>query len=309
MKVQTWLITGATGLVGTALQQALRKAGHRVRTLSRSPKRTFSSDSYAWDPTAGTPDRRALDNVDVVVHLAGASVGQRWTPKHKRAILESRVQGTTLLRDELQQCGFAGTWIQASAVGYYGNTPTPCDEKSSKGEGFLADVVEAWEQASVPSQSQAWRLLHLRLGLVLSGKGGTLDRLWPIYRLGLGAPLGSGNQAMSWIHLEDVVRMMLWLAQSRKPRAVSMPPPLPRLPTGSFPNPLHGPWTGPTGLRPFQPGLFVLRWARWPPFFSKAKTRFHNACLTLASPGATPTFSRPCNPAHLLAKRRALSRA
>ena len=217
MKVQTWLITGATGLVGTALQQALLQAGHRVRTLSRSPKRTFSSDSYAWDPTAGTLDRRALDNVDVVVHLAGASVGQRWTPKHKRAILESRVQGTTLLRDELQQCGFTGTWIQASAVGYYGNTSTPCDESSPKGDGFLADVVEAWEQASVPSQPQAWRLLHLRLGLVLSGKGGTLDRLWPIYRLGLGAPLGSGDQAMSWIHLDDVVRMMLWLAQ--KPEA------------------------------------------------------------------------------------------
>jgi len=213
MKVQTWLITGATGLVGTALQKALLNAGHRVRTLSRSPQDNSSSEAFAWDPNAGTLDRRALDVVDVVVHLAGASVGQRWTPAHKRAILESRVQGTTLLRDELQLCGFDGTWIQASAVGFYGNTSAPCDEGSPKGNGFLADVVEAWERASISSQPQAWRLLHLRLGLVLSGQGGTLDRLWPIYRLGLGAPLGSGAQAMSWVHLDDVVHMMLWLAQ------------------------------------------------------------------------------------------------
>jgi uncharacterized protein (TIGR01777 family) len=214
MKVQTWLITGATGLVGTALQKALQQAGHRVRTLGRSPQDTSNREVYQWDPNAGTLDRRALDNVDVVVHLAGASVGQRWTQAHKRAILESRVQGTTLLRDELAQCGFAGTWIQASAVGFYGNTSTPIDEESPKGEGFLADVVEAWERAAVSSTPQAWRLLHLRLGLVLSGQGGTLDRLWPIYRLGLGAPLGSGEQAMSWIHLDDVVSMILWLAQS-----------------------------------------------------------------------------------------------
>jgi uncharacterized protein (TIGR01777 family) len=217
MKVQTWLITGATGLVGTALQKALLLAGHRVRMLGRSPKRTSSGEAFAWDPTSGTLDPRAFDNVDVVVHLAGASVGHRWTTSHRRAILESRVKGTTLLRDELQQCGFAGTWIQASAVGFYGNTSLPCDEQCPKGAGFLADVVEAWEQSSMPSDSQSWRMVHLRLGLVLSGQGGTLDRLWPIYRLGLGAPLGSGKQAMSWIHLEDVVHLMLWLAQ--KPEA------------------------------------------------------------------------------------------
>ena len=216
MKGQTWLITGATGLVGSALQRSLEQAGHHVRTLGRFSHDNTDGQAFIWDPSRRSLDRRALDDVDVVVHLAGANVGKRWTKAHKRDILESRIQGTTLLRKELEKCRFSGTWIQASAVGFYGNTTLPCDERSPKGEGFLADVVEAWEQAAVPPHTQAWRHVHLRLGLVLSSKGGTLEKLWPIYRLGLGAPLGSGKQPMSWIHLEDVVRLILWSAENRE---------------------------------------------------------------------------------------------
>lgn len=219
MKVQTWLITGASGLIGSELASALRDMGQNVRTLDRSPS-PMDNASFAWDPATESIDRRALADLDVVVHLAGASVGKRWTPAHKRAILESRIQGTSLLKRELVASGFGGTWIQASAVGYYGNTSTPCDENSPKGQGFLADVVEAWENASQVHPSESLRQIHLRLGLVLSGRGGTLEKLWPIYQLGLGAPLGAGRQAMSWIHVNDVVRMIVWLAEKSEAKGI-----------------------------------------------------------------------------------------
>ena len=213
MKAQTWLITGASGLIGTELVPFLIREGHEVRTLSRSPQ-PHQPHAYVWDPASGILDKKALENVDVVVHLAGASVGQRWTPQHKRDILESRVSGTSLLAREAQSCGFEGTWIQASAVGYYGNTCEPQTEKAAQGDGFLADVVKQWENASHTDSSNGFRRVHLRLGLVFSGKGGTLSKLWPIYQTGLGAPLGSGTQCMSWIHLEDVVRLIHWASTS-----------------------------------------------------------------------------------------------
>ena len=154
----------------------------------------------------------ALEGVDVVVHLAAASVGQRWTGSHRRAILESRTLGTHLLREALVQTGFSGTWIQASAIGIYGHAPELCDEQSTKGQGFLADVAEAWERASQPEVTAPFRLVRMRLGLVLSPDGGTLAKLLPIYKFGLGAPLGSGQQHMGWIHLEDVIQFITWAA-------------------------------------------------------------------------------------------------
>ena len=146
-----------------------------------------------------------------VVHLAGANVGQRWTASHKANILKSRTEGTALLANALAQAGFSGTFIQASAIGLYGECEH-AGESSLKGEGFLSDVTAAWESAAKGLLPEGARHVTMRIGLVLSDRGGTLDKLLPIYRLGLGAPLGSGQQWMSWIHLDDVVRFVVHAA-------------------------------------------------------------------------------------------------
>ena len=217
MKRQIWLVTGATGLVGTALCEALLAEGHEVRALGRGSAHPRGTHPFIWDPLSGKFPDEALQGVGVVVHLAAASVGQRWTAKHKAAILNSRVQSTSLLKTHLLKAGFAGTWIQASAIGIYGNHPAPCDENTSAGTGFLAEVARAWELASLAEHvTPLYRLVHMRLGLVLSPNGGTLDKLLPIYKLGLGAPLGSGSQPMGWIHIDDVVQFILYAASNEK---------------------------------------------------------------------------------------------
>lgn len=216
MKNQTWLVTGATGLIGQALVKELMDRGHHVRTLGRTLRAVHGAKPHVWSPAEGTFPLEALEGVDVVVHLAAASVGQRWTGAHKRAILESRTLGTHLLRESLVASGFAGTWIQASAIGIYGNSPNLCDEHTPAGQGFLADVAEAWEQAAQPHNTVKFRLVRMRLGLVLSPEGGTLAKLLPIYKLGLGAPLGSGRQLMGWVHLEDVLQFITWAAATPK---------------------------------------------------------------------------------------------
>ena len=217
MKRQIWLVTGATGLVGKALCKALLAHGHEVRALGRGSAHPRGTHPFTWDLTSGKFPDEALKGVDVVVHLAAASVGQRWTEKHKEAILNSRIQSTSLLKTHLLEAGFAGTWIQASAIGIYGNHPAPCDENTPKGTGFLAEVAQAWEQASLAVDvTPSYRLVRMRLGLVLSPNGGTLDKLLPIYKLGLGAPLGSGTQPMGWIHIDDVVQFILWAASNDK---------------------------------------------------------------------------------------------
>ena len=219
MKRQIWLVTGATGLVGNALCEALLADGHDVRALGRGSKHPPGTRPFIWDLHSGKFPKEALEGVDVVVHLAAASVGQRWTAKHKDAIMNSRVQSTTLLKTHLLKAGFAGTWIQASAIGIYGNHPAPCDENTAPGTGFLAEVARAWEQASMlEGETPSFRLVRMRLGLVLSPNGGTLDKLLPIYKLGLGAPLGSGVQPMGWIHIDDVVQFILWAASTEEAR-------------------------------------------------------------------------------------------
>ena len=217
MKRQIWLVTGATGLVGNALCEALLARGHEVRALGRGSAHPRGTHPFTWDLKSGKFPDEALEGVDVVVHLAAASVGQRWTEKHKEAILNSRIQSTSLLKTHLLEAGFAGTWIQASAIGIYGNHPAPCDENTPMGTGFLAEVAQAWEQASLlVDVTPSYRLVRMRLGLVLSPNGGTLDKLLPIYKLGLGAPLGSGTQPMGWIHIDDVVQFILWAASNAK---------------------------------------------------------------------------------------------
>lgn len=198
------LVTGATGLVGRVLCPRLREAGHEVRELSRS------RGEYRWNVEAGQLDSGILEGVDCVVHLAGESVAQRWTPDVKQRIRDSRVGSTQLLVRRILELGLRPDFISASGVSYYGSrSDHVVDESSEKGGGFLADVVEAWEGAAVPLTEAGLRTVFLRIGVVLSSKGGALEKLLPVFKAGLGGRVGSGKQYMSWIGLSDLVEVFM----------------------------------------------------------------------------------------------------
>lgn len=199
-------VTGASGLIGRALVTSLRHDGHRVRTVSRSAG--TGPDAVRWDPAAGTLDPQALAGVDAVVHLAGAGIGdRRWTAARKREVLESRTQGTDLLARTLAGLDPApSVLVSGSAIGYYGlRGDEQLTEASSPGDDFLADLVQRWEAAAAPAADAGIRVAHARTGLVLSGHGGILGRLLPLFRLYLGGRLGSGEQWMSWVSIDDEV--------------------------------------------------------------------------------------------------------
>lgn len=194
-------VTGATGLVGSALCALLTSGGHSVVPFVRR-----GGGGIAWDPAKGALDPEHLVGLDAIVHLAGESVAQRWTPDAKERILQSRVGGTSLLAGAVARCSRPpGVVVNASAVGFYGDRREPVDEASARGEGFLADVVTAWEAAA---QGAGARVVSLRLGTVLSGRGGALTAMLPAFRAGLGGPMGSGQQAWPWVSLDDVVGMV-----------------------------------------------------------------------------------------------------
>jgi uncharacterized protein (TIGR01777 family) len=203
----TVAVTGATGLIGSALVQRLRARGDTVRRLVRS-RSSSHADDVEWDPARGRLDPGALDGVDAVVHLAGEPVAHRWTAARKRAIRESRVQSTALLARTLSTLARPPrVFLSGSAVGYYGDRgDTIVDESSGPGSGFLAAVTVEWEQAAAPVAQHGVRVVLLRTGIVLSPVGGALAKLLPIFRLGGGGPLGNGRQWMSWISLEDQLR-------------------------------------------------------------------------------------------------------
>lgn len=204
------LITGASGLVGTRLTQLLLERGHEVSHLGRS-KKPGSIPSFVWNVNAGTIDPNALNGIDAVVHLAGAGIADaRWTKKRKREILESRTKSTALIVKALNENSNAVTvLVSASAIGYYGMTldTKVCTEASSPGTDFLADVVTAWEHEA--DQLKNKRLVKIRTGVVLSKKDGALSEIVKPVRLGFGAPLGTGNQLVSWIHLDDLCSLYI----------------------------------------------------------------------------------------------------
>ena len=207
------LVTGSTGLIGSALVTRLRSEGHDVVRLVRGA--AAAADEVRWDPAQGSIDLAGLQaagSIDGAVHLAGEGIGEkRWSDDQKRKILDSRVQGTTLLAETLAALDpKPKVLVSGSAVGFYGlRGDEVLTEESSSGDGFLAEVTRQWEAAARPAQQAGIRTVLLRSGIVLSSKGGALGRLLPLIRLGLGGKLGSGQQWWSWISLEDEVRLIV----------------------------------------------------------------------------------------------------
>lgn len=200
-------VTGSSGLVGSALRPALAAAGHRVVRLVHGASAP-GPGSAAWDPAAGRLDPAALEGVEAVVHLAGEGIATgRWTAATKARIRDSRVRGTTLLAERLAAMARPPqVLICASAVGWYGDRGDErLTEASGPGRGFLAETGQAWEAACGPAAQRGIRVVSLRCGMILSPSGGGLATMLPIFRWGLGGPLGSGRQFLSWIALDDVV--------------------------------------------------------------------------------------------------------
>jgi uncharacterized protein (TIGR01777 family) len=214
-------VTGASGLIGTALVPALREAGHDVVTLVRRPPER--GDEVEWHPDAGTIDAERLADIDAVVHLAGETIGQRWSAGARERIRGSRVDGTALIARTL-----AGleprpdVLVQASGVGYYGLGDEPVTEKSAKGAGFAADVVEEWEAAADPAREAGVRVVALRQAPILDRREGPVGRMRLPFSLGLGGRVGSGSQWWCWVSLPDVVRAYLYVLESDLSGAVNV---------------------------------------------------------------------------------------
>lgn len=197
-------ITGASGVLGPPLSAFLSTGGHEVLRLVRQ---TPGPGEIAWDPARGRIDAAALEGVDAVIHLAGENVGVRWTPERKARIVASRVDGTNLIAATCARLKRPPrVLVSASAIGIYGiRSPGTVDETSALGDDFLADVCQRWEAAAKPARDAGLRVVNLRLGVVLSPTGGALAEMLPMFRKGLGGPVGSGAQVMSWISLDDAL--------------------------------------------------------------------------------------------------------
>ena len=217
-------VTGASGLIGTALIGHLKSEGHTVQKLVRRP--VVSPDEIKWDPIAGTVDLAALEGVDAVIHLAGANVGdKRWTKKYRAEILNSRLLGTTTISNAVNQVK-PQVFISASAIGWYGETGNRAVSESDRpGDDFLAAVCKEWEAAA--DIASATRVVKIRTGLVLDPTGGALGKMLPLFRFGLGGKLGNGKQWWSWITLHDQIRAMMFLMNSKIEGAVNLTSPNP----------------------------------------------------------------------------------
>jgi uncharacterized protein (TIGR01777 family) len=212
------LVTGATGLVGRRLLAKL----DRPVVLSRDPTRAgqtlgeFEVTAYAWDPAREAPPVQAFENVEVVFHLAGESIAEgRWTAAKKRRLRDSRVAGTRNLVATLRQLtDTPRVLISASAIGYYGDRDDEVLTESSRaGEGFLPEICIEWEGESQRAVEFGMRVVNPRIGIVLSKDGGALAKMLPLFRSGMASPLGKGRQWVSWIHQEDLVRLLMFAAE------------------------------------------------------------------------------------------------
>jgi len=205
------VVSGSSGLIGASVVKALLARGDEVTPLVRRPPVPGSGEAR-WDPSDGSIDTGALEGADAVIHLAGAGLGdKRWSTSRRREIVSSRVQSTSLLARTMAGLGRSpAVMVSASAVGFYGDRgEEELTEDSTPGRGFLADLCQAWEDATEPAAQAGVRVVRLRSGVVLSAHGGALRRQLPLFRIGLGGRLGNGRQWLSWISLPDEVGAVL----------------------------------------------------------------------------------------------------
>lgn len=214
---EKFLITGASGLVGTRITELLQQEKAAVTHLVRSPK-PGGVPQYGWNPEQQKIDPTALEGVSTIIHLAGADVAdKRWTPSRKKELYDSRIQSTRLLVETLrQQRGTVTTIVAASAIGYYGfGTDTKIfSEDDAPADDFLATLTRDWEHEIDEARALGIRVVKLRIGIVLSHRGGALQQLVRPIRWGVGAALGNGQQFLSWIDLDDLCRMFLFAART-----------------------------------------------------------------------------------------------
>lgn len=215
-------ITGATGFIGGHLTARLDAEGIAYTVLTRSPetarrKRPNSADVVRWDPPQIAPPPEKLEGLDAVVHLAGVNLAQRWTPAARKAIFDSRILSTRTLASALASLESPpGVLVSQSAIGFYGpRDDTPLEENAPGGEDFLADLCRQWEAEAAPAARGGVRVVHPRAGIVLGRDGGALPLMLTPFRLGLGGPIGHGRQWMSWVHIDDVVGLILHAIRQR----------------------------------------------------------------------------------------------
>lgn len=213
-----YLITGATGFIGSQLVGMLLAQGHSVNYLGRQRSRYLDSRAafHYWKMNE-LPPLDSVPRLDVIIHLAGEPIAQHWTPEVKRHISESRVSGTRKLVAAIGRLEYKpSALISSSAIGYYGNRGDEVlTEESSPGSDFLAQVCREWEQEALAAREFGLRVVPIRTGIVLGRNGGALKQILPPFRLGLGGKLGTGKQWMSWIHVEDIVRLYLFAAENQ----------------------------------------------------------------------------------------------
>jgi uncharacterized protein (TIGR01777 family) len=216
------IVAGATGFIGSALVPALANEGSEVVALTRGGKEVPGARSVAWDGRTQGPWVRELEGATALVNLAGEPISQRWTPEARERIRQSRLESVHALGEAVRAFGQPPLrWLNASAIGYYGNRgDAPVTEESAAGTGFLADTCVEWERA-VTEAAPAWcPSTRVRIGVVLGADGGALPVLARLARLGLGGPAGSGRQGVPWIHRDDLVAMMAWALRQEVPPPV-----------------------------------------------------------------------------------------
>lgn len=228
------VLTGASGLVGTALLPALRAKGYEVYRLVRSAPEKANGE-IGWNPEQGKIDAASLEEIDAAIHLAGENISEgRWTDEKKKRIHESRAKGTRLLSETLAQIKSKQNskpqiLLSASATGFYGNRGDEVlTEQSASGDDFLAEVCRDWELATQPAAQAGIRVANLRFGVILTAKGGALKKMMLPFKMGVGGKIGSGEQYMSWISLEDAIGAILFALENENLRgAVNVVSPQP----------------------------------------------------------------------------------
>ncbi len=230
-KFKNILITGGSGLIGRVLTPLLQAKGHKISWLSRSGISIEGVKGYRWDIEKMTIDREAVEFADVIVHLAGEGIANgRWTVSQKKKILDSRTQSTRLLCRALsEEEDVVSQVISASAIGYYGmdNGDRILTEDDQSGDDFLAEVTSQWEQEVDQIASPSINATKLRLGVVLTAEGGALEKMSMPIRWGVGAALGTGDQYMSWIHVDDLCSMIMYLLENNTPGVYNAVTPYP----------------------------------------------------------------------------------